>query len=106
MSTKHKAEKQSRRPTLEPHSDAIDVDLCFSDAYQFVKSNPNKLYTTRSGAEFTAMAGVVSRGIHTGKEVVRFMRNGQESARAYQCCWGHRTNCNRTYIDSYSVAIK
>jgi hypothetical protein len=26
-------------------------------------------------------------------------------ARSYQCCWGKQTNCNRTYIDSYTPEI-
>ncbi len=34
-----------------------------------------------------------------------FKSDGQERARAYECCCGHVTNCNRTHIDMYTEAI-
>jgi len=37
--------------------------------------------------------------------VIRFFHNGREYGRAYECCWGHYYNCNRTRIGMYVRAL-
>ena len=46
------------------------------------------------------------RGRHRGRKVIVFRTlGGRERARAYQCYWIRRTNCNRTYVDCYVMAL-
>jgi hypothetical protein len=50
-------------------------------------------------------ARITGRGPRKGERVISFMRPSGESSRAYEECWGCRTNINRTYIDVYTAAI-
>jgi len=96
-----------KRPTQIPHFNSIPplTLLTASFAVAYSKVGSSSAYTTISGTSFTAHASQVTKGAKKGTEVIIFKRNGRESARAYQCCWGHITNCNRTYIDSYTEVI-
>lgn len=72
-----------------------------------MKSNPNRTYKTAvNGTPFTASAQTAARGRHRDEKVLIFRTlEGAERARAYQDCWGHKTNCNRTWIDCYTKQI-
>jgi hypothetical protein len=72
---------------------------------RIIQERPESVYTTAFGTRFTAEARLAKKGQHKGQKVIIFKQNGKEMARAYECCWGHETNCNRTYIDSYSPNI-
>ncbi len=90
------------RPTRPPHFDTANVlGRDFDQAYAAANAHVSVL-STHVGTPFTVEAGVVTRGKHEGEPVLLFKRDGKERARAYRCCWGHTTNCNRTYIDVYT----
>lgn len=94
-----------KRPTVAPHFGSIENSKTFNQAFDSIQANPKKSYFTDSGKEFTAIARTVIKGGRTGEKVIVFKRYDKESARAYSCCWGARTNCNRTYIDPYSHKV-
>lgn len=95
----------SARPTLNAHSGIVHNSKSFQQAYDEILHNPNRSYRTKAGTPFTCEARITSRGQHTGERVIVFKQGGVEMARAYACCWGKVTNCNRTYIYSYTPMI-
>ncbi|CAK7069707.1 MAG: hypothetical protein KER_03053 [Kerstersia gyiorum] len=99
------ARNGQRRPTVSPHHGNLTPTMSFNDAYGAAQRNPATVYNTSAGRPYTLHAALAKRGEHKGQRVIRFMRNEKESARAYECCWGHVTNCNRTYIDSYTSSL-
>jgi hypothetical protein len=95
--------KKRSRP---PHFDRTRPRLTFGAAYAAVSRNPGQVYhTTGNGTPFTATAQHALRGTHRGQRVIVFRSDGVERARAYECCWTHRTNCNCTYVDCYVLAL-
>lgn len=98
-----KAIKKSTRP---PHFGECENKLSFFDCYALIATSPSRIFhATGNQTPFFARATVCKKGPHAGKEVIIFLTNGKERARAYACCWGHITNCNRTYIDCYTKAV-
>ena len=94
------------KPNIGPHAENVQNNLSFDAAYIHVTNNPAREYaTTGDGTVFTAEATTAQRGDHSGERVIIFSSNNTERARAYKCCWGHSTNCNRTYIDCYTQAM-
>ena len=94
-----------KRPTKPPHYGTVQNRETFAAAYASILAAPKTVYQTAAGTPFTAHAVTAIRGKHPGAQVIVFKQDGIEMARAYDCCWGHKTNCNRTYIDSYSPVI-
>lgn len=91
---------------LGPHYGNIRNRLTFAQAYQHITNNPNTQYrTTGNNTPFTAHATRATRAKHENQQVIVFRSQGQERARAYDCCWGHQTNHNGTHIDCYTEAI-
>ena len=93
------------RPTKPAHYSFTNTRLDFTLAIAYIQNNPDKIYTTIAGNNFTAHVATTSKGRRKGELVIIFKQNNKEYARAYSCCWGHITNCHRTYIDSYSTTI-
>ena len=93
------------RPTVSCHFDSIENDKTFEEAYTSVGQTVRKVYQTTGGRNFVAESSVASKGPHKGEKVIVFKQSGKEMARVYSCCWGKLTNCNRTYIDSYTPYI-
>jgi hypothetical protein len=94
-----------RRPTKNSHSGSVKNPKTFLQAYDAVLQNRGKVYKTNAGTPFTAEARITSKGPHEGEEVIIFKQDAIEMARSYECCWGKQTNCNRTYIDSYTPRV-
>ncbi|SUA44138.1 Uncharacterised protein [Neisseria zoodegmatis] len=96
------------RSNCPAHDDFVTNLLSFEEAYQMLSMNPSTVFKTSAGNEFTALATLTISGPHKGEKVIRFMRakDGKEHARVYECCWGHKTNCNRTFINSYTKVLK
>ncbi len=94
-----------KRPTRDPHSGSVNNPKTFQQAYEEICNNPGKPFRTKAGTPFECEAKTTSKGPHKGDKVIIFKQNGIEMARSYQCCWGKQTNCNRTYIDSYTPEI-
>jgi len=94
------------KPNLGPHYGNVQNRLTFAAAYQHITANPNAQYqTTGNKTTFTAEATRSKGGTHRNQQVIVFRSQGKERARAYECCWGHQTNCNKTHIDCYTKAI-
>jgi hypothetical protein len=94
------------KPNLGKHFGKIKNSKTFEKACFFILNNSDKIYaTTGNDTPFTAKVSVTTRGKHKGTPVIRFFTEGIEKARAYECCWNHKTNCNKTHIDCYSKAI-
>lgn len=94
-----------KRPTKPAHFSSVVNPKTFDQAYQSISSGVIEMYYTNAGTPFTAQAGITQRGRHAEERVIIFRQNGKETARAYECCWGYKTNCNRTYIDSYTPCV-
>ena len=93
------------KPTKPAHDGSVRTPKSFTQAYESISAKPDMVYRTLAGTPFTAKAGIARKGQHINEQVIIFKQNGKEMARSYSCCWGHRTNCNRTYIDSYSPCV-
>ena len=91
-----------KRPTVEPHFGVVENSKTFEEAFNFLSQNEGLLFRTNSGKEFTAEARITKKGPKKGKRVIVFKQSNKEYARSYSCCWGSKTNCNRTYIDPYT----
>ena len=83
--------------------------MYLGDVYKYIScfekaTGPAEL-KTKSKTRFIAKANITQKGPHTGEKVIRFMQVIKEYARAYECCWGHYYNCNRTCIGMYCVAL-
>jgi hypothetical protein len=95
-----------KKPTRPAHFGECKNRLSFDEAYEFIACNTHKLFrTTGNQTPFVARSTNCSRGAHARDKVIIFSTQGSEKARAYPCCWGHITNCNRTYIDCFTKAI-
>lgn len=92
-----------KRATRPAHDGNLRLSKTFAEAYASLAAPT--AFTTAAGTPFTAEAGFVKKGRRRGQQVIIFRSGRRERARAYACCWGHITNCNRTYIDAYSPVI-
>jgi hypothetical protein len=97
-----------RRPTRPPRlrDPGFQPPLTFEDAWLLATNQRERVYRTARGTTFWMRAGWAGRGPRKDERVIRFMRPGRESSRAYEGCWGCRTNINRTYIDVYTAAVR
>jgi hypothetical protein len=97
-----------RRPTRQPrwNDPGVQPPLTFEEASALATNFPQRIYRTSGQTTFWLRAGITGRGPREGERVIRFMRPSGESSRAYQECWGCRTNVNRTYIDTYTSAVR
>jgi len=94
------------KPNLGAHSGQSSNRLTFQQAYAQAQTTPGRVYhTTRNQTPFTVEAAHTQRGDHANSPVLRFISDNTERARAYECCWGYRTNCNCTHIDIYTEAL-
>lgn len=95
------------KSTRTPHHGSVINPKSFAAAYAWVTKHPKRMYRTAgNGTPFVVTARTAIRGRHRGEEVLIFRTPaGVERARAYRHCWGHKTNCNRTWIDCYTRVI-
>jgi hypothetical protein len=94
------------KPTRERHFERCQNRLSFHDAYEQILNDTDKeYYTSGNSTPFKAVAAVTVSGKHLGEKVIRFFTHGTEKARSYPCCWGHKTNCNRAWIDCFTKNI-
>lgn len=88
------------------HEGTIQMIHLFNEAWSFVKKEEGiNLKTEREKTPFRAEAKYTTRGKHKGEKVIIFYQKNEEYARSYPCCWGHRENCNRTWIGMYCKAL-
>jgi hypothetical protein len=95
---------------FEPHQGNLKVDCEFDKVWDFLNAKDElSLQTEKEGKTFIAKATEAVRGQHSGQRAIVFLheKNGKrtESARAYECCWGHYYNCYGTRIGMYFKAL-
>jgi hypothetical protein len=90
---------------FEPHEGTLQLKHKFQKAYKWLEKYGQPELTTMRGTDFVVHAEITQKGPHAGEKVIRFMQDNKESARAYECCWGHYYNCNRTRIGMYCSAL-
>lgn len=90
---------------IEKHQDDVKLNNRFTSVYEWLQGQGDMTLTTSVGTHFTVRAAITSRGAHAGEPVIRFFQEGDEYARAYECCWGHYYNCNRARIGMYCKAL-
>lgn len=95
---------------FEPHQGNVQLDCDFDKTWESLKAKSELLLQTEiEGKPFVAKATIAARGQHAGERVIVFLheKNGMrtESARAYECCWGHYYNCYGTRIGMYFKAL-
>jgi len=94
------------KPNLGPHSGQANNHLTFQQVFAQAQANPGRAYnTTGNQTVFTVDATHGQKGEHANEPVLRFMSDRTERARAYECCWGYRTNCINQHIDIYTEAV-
>jgi len=94
------------KPNLGPHSGQANNHLTFQQAFAEALANPVRVYnTTGNQTPFSIEARRGQKGEHANAPVLKFITDNTERARAYECCWGHRTNCNSTHIDLYTESV-
>jgi hypothetical protein len=86
---------------FEPHERNVALCNSFASVHKWLCSQGVIALTTAAGTHFTAKGEITKRGTHTGESVIRFFQDCAEFGRAYECCWGHYYNCNRTRIGMY-----
>ena len=87
------------------HQGSVPLKHTFGEAHRWLSLSSTDDLVTSGGERFEAVAYTAAKGPHRGQKVIRFLTKGREFARAYECCWGHTTNCNKTRIEVYSAAI-
>lgn len=90
---------------IEPHEGTVELRNTFAFVHRWLSGKAGVVLTTSVGTQFTAQAGFTKRGSHAGEPVIRFFQGGIEFGRAYECCWGHYYNCNRTRVGMYCRAL-
>jgi hypothetical protein len=100
--------KRIVKPTKEPHHDHAAPPKSFNSVYAGAAGKAKaKTYKTAGNATpFSVSAQRVIHGPRRGQRVLIFRNvEGVERARAYQCCWKHKTNCIRQWIDCYTSML-
>ena len=96
------------RPTRQPHNGTVNTQKTFVAARQHLLNTGPRHLSTNYGTPFTAEAHVTQGGKHNGQDCIRIKgtgNKGEYSIYIYACCWGHETNCSRTYIDVYTPKL-
>ncbi|HHW27525.1 MAG TPA: hypothetical protein GXX23_09395 [Firmicutes bacterium] len=85
----------------DQHYGDLELSHSFQQSWDWVHGKGDVDLQTLKGTGFwvRAMTSV------DGRMVIRFFQGSREYGRAYECCWGHWYNCNRTRIGMYSRAL-
>ena len=94
----------------KPHQGDVRLVTEFDKAWEFLtRTGERSLQTDKNGIAFIATVRVAGKGIHSGQRAIVFLQNKTRkiSAYAYECCWGHHTNCygKGTRIGMYCKAL-
>ena len=91
--------------TMAAHEGTVELGACFAGVHAWVAERGGVRVITRQGAPYDVVAADGRRGVHAQEPLLRFLRDGVESSRAYACCWGHTYNCYGASIGSGSRAL-
>jgi S-adenosylmethionine hydrolase len=91
---------------IERHQGEVYLLHSFTEVWNSLKQTGDADLETSVGTKFRASV----YNTRNGHPVIRiFQKNKKqeykEYARAYECCWGHYYNCNRTRIGMYVKAL-
>lgn len=86
---------------IEIHQGEVQLSHTFNDVYSQLNRVGYIETETSVGTNFKAVSAIT----RDGRPVIRFFQKGKEYARAYECCWGHYYNCNRTRFGMYAMAL-
>lgn len=86
---------------IEAHQGQIQLAHSFNEAWEYLNRNGIINLSTSRAKEFIAKSDIT----RDNRRVIRFLRNGIESARSYECCWGFYYNCNRTRFGMYAKSL-
>ena len=93
------------KPSLGPHQGRAQNPIrLFAAAYSFIQNNPGKIYSSRGGTDFQAIATVSKQGQRKGCKVIKF-KTAKSEHWAYKKCWGRVTNFSGVHIDIYTEHI-
>ena len=87
--------------TIELHEGTEYLSQTFEQAWKFLNQYGRKEMKTDRGKMLTAEAATSK----DGEPIIIFRQSGKEYGRSYDCCWGHKYNCNRTRIGSYCRSL-
>ena len=96
------------RPTTSPHDGSISNPSSFDEAWRRLSVSGTQELETNAGTPFAAKAHVTNQGNHKGENCILIKGEGpmvSYSIYIYDCCWGHKTNCSKTYIDAYTPLL-
>jgi hypothetical protein len=100
-----------KKANLGIHFGTIANHKNFDQACEHIRQNPTMTFhTTGNNTSFICEARTCRKGPHNDEMVIIFKTKTNkdietEKARTYKCCWGHKTNCNKTHIDCFTMAI-
>jgi hypothetical protein len=100
--------KRIVKPSKELHHGVSAPPKTFNSVYASAAGKAKrKMYKTAGNATpFSVSAQFVLHGPRRGQRVLIFRNTeGVERARAYRCCWKHKTNCIRQWIDCYTSVL-
>lgn len=83
-----------------PHSGEMSLNYSFDHVWDYLDRNGLVTLRTRNEKSFESVATVL-----VNRPVIKFLQNGKEYARAFQCCWGHYYNCSGTRFGMYARAL-
>lgn len=87
---------KTAKTIIRAHDGNAEREASFSHAFALLRRGGGMVLKTSMGTPFTARAADSRKG-----PVIRFFQGEIEYARAYECCWIHYYNCNRTRIGMY-----
>lgn len=91
---------KTAKAIIRAHDGNAERQASFGRAFALLRPGGGMALTTSIGTPFTARAADSRKG-----PVIRFFQGKIEYARAYECCWIHYYNCNRTRIGMYCDAL-
>lgn len=86
---------------VEIHQDKIQLSHSFDEVYTYLNQVGKINLKTLVGTSFQTSSDTA----RDGRIVIKFFQDGKEYGRAYECCWGHYYNCNRTRIGMYVKSL-
>ncbi len=94
--------KKAHESRIVPHTGILQMKHSFNDIWDYLDNEGPFHLNTSTGTEFEARAAISGED----EPVIKFFQKGMEYARAYECCWGHYYNCNRTRFGMYAKGLE
>lgn len=86
---------------IKIHQGKVQLSHTFNDLHSYLNRVGDVETETSTGTKFKATSSIT----RDGRPAIIFFQKSKEYARAYECCWGHYYNCNRTRFGMYAKAL-